>query len=144
MKTEWHGDLIKTGYIRHRDLDDICSMLEKESVCRWLFFGPNTPATTRAYFTPFIESIARDISREKVPGSPVFTIRVKDTGQFCGQCAILPVEYSSGAYLAGYQIDDGYTGMGFGTEACEFLIYYAFRKTDAYRLNGDAAYENTA
>ena len=144
MKTEWHGDLIKTGYIRHRDLDDICSMLEKESVCRWLFFGPNTPATTRAYFTPFIESIARDISREKVPGSPVFTIRVKDTGQFCGQCAILPVEYCPGAYLAGYQIDDGYTGMGFGTEACEFLIYYAFRKTDAYRLNGDAAYENTA
>jgi ribosomal-protein-alanine N-acetyltransferase len=69
---------------------------------------------------------------------------VKDTGQFCGQCAILPVEYCPGAYLVGYQIDEGFTGMGLGTEACEFLIYYAFTKTDAYRLNGDAAYENTA
>lgn len=69
---------------------------------------------------------------------------MKDTGQFCRQCAILPVEYCPGAYLVGYQIDEGFTGMGLGTEACEFLIYYAFTKTDAYRLNGDAAYENTA
>jgi hypothetical protein len=48
MKTQWHGNRIKTEFIRAGDLDDICGMLENESVRRWLFFGPNTPATTRA------------------------------------------------------------------------------------------------
>jgi ribosomal-protein-alanine N-acetyltransferase len=56
MKTGWHGDLINTRYIRSGDLDDICRMLEKESVCRYLFFGPNTHEATRAYFNPVIRA----------------------------------------------------------------------------------------
>jgi ribosomal-protein-alanine N-acetyltransferase len=144
MKTEWRGILIKTRYIRSGDLDDICRMLEKESVCWYLFFGPNTPEATRAYFSPVIAATEHDLSEGKMPASPVFTILAKDTGEFCGQCTLLPVDFCPGAYLAAYQIDDGFTGAGFGTEACEFLVYYAFTQTPAYRINGDAAHENTA
>ena len=123
MKTEWCGRQIKTRYIRSGDLDDICRMLEKESVCRYLFFGPNTHEATRAYFSPVITATEHDLSEGKMPASPVFTILAKDTEEFCGQCALLPVDYSPGVYLAAYQIDDGFTGTGFGTEACEFLVW---------------------
>ena len=144
MKTEWSGEKISVSYIRYDDLNDICRMLAKETVCRWLFFGPNSSEATTAYFTPLIESVSAALLDEKIPGAPVFTIRSKETGEFAGQCAILPVENSPGAYLIGYQIDDIFHGMGFGTEACEFLVYYTFTFTDAYRLNGDTADGNIA
>lgn len=144
MKTQWYGHKIKTEYICYDDLEDISRMLEKELICRWLFFGLNTPAVTQAYFNPLIESISKEVSDERIPSSPVFTIRPKDTKEFAGQCALLPVEYCPGAYLIAYQIDTGFMGIGFGRESCEFLIYYAFSLSDAYRLNGDAAYENIA
>lgn len=34
-------------------------------------------------------------------------------------------------------------GGGYGTEACEFLVYYAFTILGAFRLNGDCAAGNT-
>ncbi|EHQ35312.1 GNAT family N-acetyltransferase [Methanoplanus limicola] len=142
MKKEWSGERIAVSYIAIEDLGDICRMLEKESVCRWLFFGPNSYEVTESYFTPLIESVILSLSDGRVPESPVFTVRSKESGEFAGQCAILPVDFSPGAYLIGYQIDEGFQGLGFGTEACEFLVYYAFRYAGAYRLNGDTVYEN--
>lgn len=144
MRNEWQGERCSLSYIRHSDLCAICKMLEKETVCRWLFFGPNTPEATASYFLPLIESVSSALGEGKIPGSPVFTIRSKDSGEFAGQCALLPVDFSPGAYTVGYQIDDGYHGLGFGTEVCEFLVYYAFTYTDAYRLNGDTAFGNIA
>ncbi|UUX91238.1 GNAT family N-acetyltransferase [Methanoplanus endosymbiosus] len=144
MKKEWSGEKITVSYIAMEDLGDICEMLAKESVCRWLFFGPNSYEVTEVYFTPLIESVMQGLSDCEIPESPVFTIRSKETGDFAGQCAILPVDFSPGAYLIGYQIDDGFQGLGFGTEACEFLVYYAFNCAGAYRLNGDAVYENSS
>lgn len=144
MKRKWSGEKISVSYISHEDLGDICKMLEKDTVCRWLFFGPNTAEASTAYFSPLIESISAALFDERIPESPVFTIRSKESGEFAGQCAILPVDFCPGAYLIGYQIDDPFHGRGFGTEACEFLVYYAFTFTDAYRLNGDTAYGNTA
>lgn len=144
MKKKWVGNSIHIQYIGRNDLEDICTMLEKESVCRYLLFGPNSHEVTGAYFKPLIESVSKELSEHERPTSPVFTIRSKDTGEFAGQCGLLPVEFCPGAYLIGYQIDDEWMGRGFGTEACEFLIYYAFTKTDAYRLNGDTASENVA
>lgn len=144
MKTQWYGHKIKIEYICHNDIEDICRMLEKESVCRWLFFGPNTHEVTKAYFTPLVKSLSKERSEGKIPTSPIFTIRTKDAKEFSGQCALLTVEFCPGTYLIAYQIDDNFMGIGFGREACEFLIYYAFTQSDAYRLNGDTAYENTA
>lgn len=144
MITEWSGEKISVSYIMPEDLDDICRMLTKDSVCRWLFFGPNTPEATTEYFEPLIGSVSKALAKGRIPESPVFTIRSKESGDFAGQCALLPVEFSPGAFLVGYQLDDKFHGKGFGTEACEFLVYYAFTLTDAYRLNGDAAYGNTA
>jgi len=38
MKKKWVGNIIQIQYISPDDLEDICTMLEKESVSRYLFF----------------------------------------------------------------------------------------------------------
>ncbi|QYZ79477.1 N-acetyltransferase [Methanofollis formosanus] len=131
-------------YLTRDDVPAVAGMLAKESVCEWMFFGPNTPETTEGYFLPLVEGIEVALTEGRNPECPVFTIREKETGAFVGQCALLPVEFSPGAYLIGYQIDEPFWGKGYGTEACEFLVHAGFNLLGGYRLNGDCAEGNVA
>lgn len=135
----WTGTNLAFRYLGADDLPAICRMLARESVCEWLFFGPNTEEVTMGYFGPLAEGIAASLARGALPENPVFTIATKEGGRFVGQCALLGIDFSPGAYLVGYQIDDSFWRMGYGTEACEFLVYYAFHVAGAFRLNGDCA-----
>ncbi|MEL4305342.1 GNAT family protein [Methanococcoides sp. LMO-2] len=144
MKLEWNKDNIVFSYCKGADLKEIALMLSKESVCKYMFFGPNTEETTMAYFSPFISSIENDLKEEKIPDFSVFTIREKDSGNFIGQCALFPIEFTNGNYLIGYQIDDTQWEKGYGSAACEFLVYYAFTMLDAFRLTGDCTEGNVA
>ncbi|MBN2487412.1 MAG: GNAT family N-acetyltransferase [Methanosarcinaceae archaeon] len=144
MKLDWSKDNIVFSYCKEADLKDIASMLSKESVCKYLFFGPNTEEETIAYFSPLISSIRESLKEEKIPDFNVFTIRGKNTGKFIGQCALLPIEFTNGNYLIGYQIDDTQWRKRYGSTACEFLVYYAFNVLDAFRITGDCAEGNLA
>lgn len=135
----WTGSQLTFRYLEADDLPAICRMLAKESVCEWLFFGPNTEEVTVGYFAPLAEGIGDALGRNTLPENPVFTITTKDDGRFVGQCALLAIDFSPGAYLVGYQIDEPHWNRGCGTEACAFLVYYAFLVAGAYRLNGDCA-----
>jgi len=144
MQQSWTGGDLRFSYSTEHDLPAISRMLSKESVCRWLFFGPNTDEATRSYFLPLIEEIEAALAEGRRPECHVFTVRLKYSGEFVGQCALLPVEFSPGSFLVGYQLDDTCWGRGYGTLACSFLVYFAFTVLDAYRLNGDTVAGNTA
>ena len=142
MQTTWTSSTLTFSYITLEDLIPIAEMLAKESVCRWLFFGPNTSEATYAYFLPFVDENSLARTEKRMPGHFVFTIRNRETGAFIGQCALLAEDFSPGAYLVGYQIDDPYWKRGIGSEALTFLVWFAFRIAGAYRLNADAAAGN--
>ncbi len=144
MQHSWTGGDLKFSYCTEHDLPDISRMLSKESVCRWLFFGPNTDEATRSYFLPLIEEMWAALREGRTPDHHVFTVRLEGTGDFVGQCALLAVDFSPGSFLIGYQLDDTYWGRGYGTLACTFLVYFAFTVLDGYRLNGDTVADNTA
>ena len=108
MQTTWTSSTLTFSYITLEDLIPIAEMLAKESVCRWLFFGPNTSEATYAYFLPFVDENSLARTEKRMPGHFVFTIRNRETGAFIGQCALLAEDFSPGAYLVGYQIDDPY------------------------------------
>ena len=129
------------AYITETDLPDIVRMLAKESVCEYVFFGPNTEQETRAYFEPLVESIQTALAERKRPTEHVFTIR-KD-GEFLGQCALLPVAFSPGNFLIGFTIDDTHWRQGIGENACRFLIDFAFQVLNARRVSGDCMQGNT-
>jgi len=144
MQQSWIGGGLRFSYCTEHDLPDISRMLSKESVCRWLFFGPNTNEATRSYFLPLIEEMQAALAEERTPDHHVFTVRLEHTGDFVGQCALLPVDFCPGSFLIGYQLDDIHWGRGYGTLACTFLVYFAFTVLNGYRLNGDTVAGNTA
>lgn len=144
MKIEWNRDDITFTYCTEEDIKDIASMLSKDSVCKYLFFGPNDEEDTTAYFSPLVKSIDKSLKDGRIPDIHIFTIREKDSDAFVGQCALLPIEFTNGNYLIGYQLDDMQWRKGYGSSACEFLVYYAFDVIDAFRITGDCVAENTA
>lgn len=143
MKTKWIKDDIAFSYCVEADLKDIASMLSKENVCKYMFFGPNKEEDTLAYFSPLVKSMEASLKEDKIPDYHVFSIRTNSTGEFIGQCALLPIEFTNGNFLIGYQIDDTQWKKGYGTAAGAFLVHYAFNVIDAFRLTGDCAQENT-
>ncbi|KXS43161.1 MAG: GCN5-like N-acetyltransferase [Methanolobus sp. T82-4] len=144
MKQEWNNSNVVFSYRAEADLNDIASMLAKQNVCEYLFFGPNKEEDTLAYFSPLINSINESLKKGNVPDIIVFTIREKDSGVFIGQCALLPIEFTNGNYLIGYQIDDTQWRKGYGSAACEFLTYFAFNVLDAFKITGDCTERNVA
>ncbi len=144
MQYNWIGGDLRFSYCTEHDLPDISRMLSKESVCRWLFFGPSTEEVTRSYFLPLIEEMQAALGEGRTPDHHVFTLRQEHSGDFVGQCALLPVDFCPGSFLIGYQLDDIYWGRDYGTLACTFLVYFAFTVLDSYRLNGDTVADNTA
>jgi ribosomal-protein-alanine N-acetyltransferase len=144
MQHTWIGGDLRFSYCTEHDLPDISRMLSKESVCKWMFFGPNTDEVTRSYFLPLIGEMQVALEEGKTPEHHVFTLRTEHSGDFVGQCALLPVDFSPGSFLIGYQIDDPHWRKGYGTLACTFLVYVAFILLDGYRLNGDAVADHTA
>ncbi len=139
----WKSDTLTFRYMRSEDLPDVVTMLAKESVCRHVFFGPNTEKVTRQYFEPLINAIGKALAHGKPPEVSVFSIRENRTDRFVGNCALLPIDFSEGNYLIGYQFDAPFWHKGYGTEACQFLIQHAFLERDAYRLTGDCMADNT-
>jgi ribosomal-protein-alanine N-acetyltransferase len=144
MQHTWIGGDLRFSYCTEHDLPDISRMLSKESVCKWMFFGPNTDEVTRSYFLPLIGEMQVALEEGKTPEHHVFTLRMEHSGDFVGQCALLPVDFSPGSFLIGYQIDDLHWRKGYGTLACTFLVYVAFTMLDSYRLNGDTVADHTA
>ncbi|MGL4388603.1 MAG: GNAT family N-acetyltransferase [Brevinema sp.] len=140
MQTLFSYKKLIFSYINKQDLLDITNMLAKESVCRYMLFGPNTEDESKAYFLPLIEEIQESLTNHKLPLSHVFTIKEND--QFIGQCALLPIAFSKDNYLIGYQIDEPFWGRGVGMIAGEFLLHYGFNVLHAHRITGDCLSNN--
>ncbi len=141
MRIRWESDELVFNYQVESDMDDLVLMLAKESVTKTMFFGPNTPEQTHGYFDRVVKGIADAIEKDELPKVPSFTIRAKD-GNYIGECALEPLPFHPGSYIVGVQTDDGHWRKGYGTTACEFLIFYAFSVLDARRLNGDCQSNN--
>lgn len=142
MQTTWTSPTLTFSYITFRDIASMSEMFAKETVCNWLFFGPNTPEVTHTYFLPFVNENARALVKKELPRHFVFTIRERKTGVFIGQCALIAEDLSFGAYRVGYKIDDLFWKRGIGSETATFLVWFAFRIAGAYRLNADTAAGN--
>ena len=142
MQTTWTSPTHIFSYITLEDLAPISKMLAKETVCSWLFFGPNTPEATHAYFLPFVHENILALAEKRMPRHFVFIIRNRETGSFVGQCTLIAEDLSPRTYRVGYQIDEPFWNRGIGSEAVTFLVWFAFRIAGAYRLNADTATGN--
>lgn len=131
---------IEISYINHNNLADIVKILKKESVCKHVFFGPNTEEETTAYFLPMINAITESINENKRPTDHIFVLKKDQI--LIGNCGIIQSPFTEGNYTIGFTIDDSYWRQGYGDLVCKFLIDFGFKKLKAYKLNGDCMASN--
>jgi ribosomal-protein-alanine N-acetyltransferase len=140
----WIENDLTWSYATLEDLDEIAAMLAKPSVCEHVYFGPNTSEETRDYFEPLVKPMQEALATGETPDAHIFTIRSSDDGSFVGQCALVSVAFGTGNFTIGYQFDEPAWGRGYGSRACEFLVWYGFDVLDARRLSGDCLATNAA
>ena len=134
MQARYDFDGLSFSYVTSGDLPDLVRMLAKPSVCRYLFFGPNTKSETTAFFQPVIRQTETAFANGCLPEQHVFVIRRTD-GTFVGNCALSPVAFCPGSYEVSYAIDDIHWRQGYGKNACRFLVEYGFGTLESYRLS---------
>jgi ribosomal-protein-alanine N-acetyltransferase len=142
MHKAWTDDVLHLAYMTHDELPLVEAMLAKPEVCAHVFFGPNTPEQTRAYFEPLLDPMVAALEGDALPDAHIFTIREARTNTFVGECALIPVPFGGAHYTIGYQLDLPFWRRGYGTRACEFLIAYGFDILRARRLSGDTLTSN--
>ena len=84
------------------------------------------------------------LRRDEMPDNHIFTIRETAGSGLVGECALLPVMFGGGNYTIGYQLDDPHWGRGYGTRACEFVVWYGLVQLGARRLSGETSGSNVA
>jgi len=142
METQWTNGELTFSYMTESHMEAVIAMLAKESVCRHMFFGPNSPEDTRGYFGPQVQQIAEALEKQELPPVHDFVIHETKSGVFVGQCGIIPVDFAPDNVLIGYQFDEPFWGRGYGYSAGRFIVQYAFSRLGAFRLTGDCMGEN--
>ncbi len=137
----WTDGGLTWRYTTLADLVPMAEMLRSRAVCEHMFFGPNTAQQTGAYFGPLIEGMQEALSAKQPPENLLFTI-TDSQGRFMGDCALVSVPYGPGNYIAGYQVDEPFWRHGYGTRACEFLVWMGFDRLGAHRLSADCLATN--
>lgn len=101
------------------DLDDLLALRNDARVMRGATADPIIPRTTK--YKEFLKTLAEN-------STIWFTIVLKGTGEFMGQCSIKwiePIKHRDGAL--GISIRPKFWGKGYGTEATMFIVDHAFR-----------------
>ncbi|KIJ62716.1 hypothetical protein HYDPIDRAFT_114406 [Hydnomerulius pinastri MD-312] len=126
--------LIYRGF-ENDDVEHIYAMRNDYRVQRFITGEPIVPRPTK--FKEFLKNQAE--------GSTIwFSVILKETGEFVGQCSIKVSEPKNRDGLFGISMYPKFFGKGYGTEASKFTVGYAFKALGIQRvsltvLEGNAA-----
>lgn len=81
-------------------------------------------------------SIARSKEREASSGMTLWAVADKETGEFVGQCGVVPVDGKGPEIELAYHFARPYWGRGYATEAARAVADYAFGELNLERLLG--------
>lgn len=117
------------------DVEHLYSMRNDFRVQRFMMPEPLVPQPTKY----------KEFLKARAEGSAIwFSIILKDTGEFVGQCSIKVFEPKNRDGTFGISMYPKFWGNGYGTEAAKFTIGYAFKSLGIQRvsltvLEGNAA-----
>ena len=135
MQRSWNFKGLEIRFSQKKDMVDIAEFLQDDNVAEFLWFTPIDKNGVHAYFEPLIEKQEFKLFRGETPKSPIFSI-FKDN-EFLGDAGMEQLEGAPDNYSIGYQLKKSAWGKGYGTTACEFLIFYAKEYLKAYKIFAD-------
>ncbi len=123
------GERVKLTSIRERDLDEIISWDDDSEFMLNLFSGP-------AYPRPEVTQRDWRIARLKNRDEYHFAIRLSEDGQIIGTFHIQEIEWTNQAGWFSIGLGGKDTrGKGYGTEALELGVNFAFNSLNLHRLS---------
>lgn len=135
MQRSWNFKGLEIKFMEREDIEHIVKMLQDKAAGKYLWFTPINENGVRAYFEPIYEKQELELSTGNYPKSPLFSI-FKD-GEFIGDSGMEQLDGAPDNYNIGYQFKRSAWGKGYGTTACEFIIYFAKEYLGAYKLFAD-------
>ena len=81
-----------------------------------------------------LERLNLEIENEKLYGIQYWPVFELKTGEFTGCCGLRPYKNSEKIFEIGFHLKPEYWGMGYGKEAAENMIKYAFEKLGAEKI----------
>lgn len=122
---------------RESDLDDVQAYSSRPEVCRFMTWGPNTPADTQAFMARNLAAQAQ-WPREGVN----LAIEQRSDGRVIGSIRLTVSDRANGSGDFGYTLHSGSWRRGYATEASRALIEVGFRTLGLHRLWADCDPEN--
>ncbi|KAH7913334.1 acyl-CoA N-acyltransferase [Hygrophoropsis aurantiaca] len=120
---------------RDDDLDHLLALRNDPRVVTSLSAEPVVPRP------PNYKIFLKELAENSTIG---FTITIKETGQFMGQCSIKATEPQKNRdALFGISMYPDFWGKGYGREATKFTIDYAFKALGLQRVSLMVSAENT-
>ena len=109
-----------------------------EAVTRYMLWKPHTSLDESA------ASIQKALRRYETGDSCRWAITLKTNGELIGIIDLIPVERSAGTCSFAYMLCEEFWGMGYGTEALQAVVDYAFQFCGAESVQADHFAENPA
>ena len=110
------------------DTDIACSLWGDKSVTKYL--------SASGMFTreEIKQRLKTEIENKKLYGIQYWPVFELETDSFIGCCGLRPYKDSREVYEIGFHLKPEYWGKGYGIEAAEDIIKYAFEKLGAEKL----------
>lgn len=128
--------------IRQEDFTDIVTMLNTDSVNKYLFYAPAPSELFEMFFNPMIEEAQESMSKNEWPSSAGLVIRDNENN-FIGNAGLAQAPFLEGNYEMGFHIIEAAWGKGLATLIAGFMTTLAFDHLSAYKLTADCYGGNT-
>ena len=122
------GSLIRLTALRESDTDVMARSRDDATFWRLQSTTPAAPTTAEAVATVMRETAAKD-------DTYLFVIRPLDDDRYVGMINLHSIEWNHGAAQLGMGIDDpADRGKGYGREALELVLRFAFHELNLHRV----------
>ncbi|MBE7512709.1 MAG: GNAT family N-acetyltransferase [Anaerolineales bacterium] len=122
----FHGTLVRLAAMRPEDREHFARWSNDVEYMRLLDDEPMRPRNPDYFQLPRVED---------EQNSAFFSIRTIEEDRLIGFCSLFLIEWKNRSCFMGVGIGErGYWGQGFGSEAVDLLVGYAFRELNLNRV----------
>lgn len=133
------GERLVLREVREEDWQAFHRYASDPEVCRFMSWGPNTEAETKAHVRKNIEA-----SKEQPRRNFNLAITLKESAEVIGSCGLTVSDPEHREAWIGYALTPAFWGQGYATDAARLLVKFGFETLGLHRIFATCDPENRA